>query len=101
IPEPNEIEFDEIHTERDCLFGIIKNLPKKYKIPLYLYDIKGIRQKEIALQLNQSLPTTKSQIQRARKMIAKGFINCCGYTLNEKGVLVGEIQEKKDCKVCS
>ena len=46
------------------------------------------------------LPTTKSQIQRARKLIAKGFMDCCGFTLNNKGNLVGEIQEKEDCNVC-
>lgn len=98
-----EVEFEEEnkeHTERDCLSGIIKNLPKKYRTPLFLYDIKGVKQQEIAKQLNLPLSTVKSQIQRGRKLIAKGFIDCCGYTINENGKLVGEIQDKKDCKVC-
>lgn len=98
-----DIEFEEEsneHTERDCLPGIIKNLPKKYRTPLFLYDIKGVKQQEIAKQLNLPLPTVKSQIQRGRKLIAKGFMDCCGYTINENGKLVGEIQDKKDCKVC-
>jgi RNA polymerase sigma-70 factor (ECF subfamily) len=51
--------------------------------------------------LNQNLPTTKSQIQRARKLIAQGFMDCCGLVLNEHGNLVGEIQEKEDCKICN
>ncbi len=96
----DEIKPEETHSEQDCLRGIIKNLPKKYRYPLFLADIKGLKQQEVADQLNQSLPTTKSQIQRARKLITKGFMDCCGFQLNKKGKLVGELQEKKDCKVC-
>lgn len=94
-----EIEAD-LHTEKDCLRGILKSLPKKYRIPLFLSDIKGMKQHEVAQQLNLPLPTVKSQIQRARKLIAQGFMDCCGFTLNDQGHLVGEIQDKKDCKVC-
>ncbi|MCL7764078.1 sigma-70 family RNA polymerase sigma factor [Polaribacter sp. Z014] len=91
---------ETIHTEKDCLRSILKNLPKKYRDPLFLSDIKGMKQQEVANELNQSLPTTKSQIQRARKLIAQGFMDCCGFVLNDDGNLVGEIKEKEDCKVC-
>ena len=98
----SEIEIQEnIHTEKDCLRGILKNLPKEYRTPLFLSDIKGMKQEEVAFQLNQKLPTTKSHIQRGRKLIAQGFIDCCGFVMNTQGKLVGEIQDKKDCKVCS
>jgi RNA polymerase sigma-70 factor (ECF subfamily) len=91
---------EHTHTEKDCLRGILQNLPKKYRDPLFLSDIKGLKQQEVAATLKQSLPTTKSQIQRARKLIAKGFMDCCGFILNDDGKLVGEIQDKDDCKVC-
>ena len=97
----SETEITEnLHTEKDCLRGILKNLPKKYRDPLFLSDIKGLKQQEVANQLKQNLPTTKSQIQRARKLIAQGFMDCCGFVLNKEGNLVGEIKEKEDCKVC-
>jgi len=97
----SETEISEnIHTEKDCLRGILKNLPKKYRDPLFLSDIKGLKQQEVATQLKQTLSTTKSQIQRARKLIAQGFMDCCGFQMNAEGNLVGEIQEKEDCKVC-
>ena len=88
------------HTEKDCLRGILQNLPKKYRDPLFLSDIKGMKQNEVSIQLKQTISTTKSQIQRARKLIAQGFMDCCGFVLNEEGSLVGEIQEKEDCKIC-
>ena len=92
--------LENTHTEKDCLRGILQNLPKKYRDPLFLSHIKGIKQQDVAKQLNLPLPTVKSQIQRARKLIAEGFMTCCGFTLNEKGKLVGEIREKEDCKIC-
>ncbi|WP_179317536.1 sigma-70 family RNA polymerase sigma factor [Winogradskyella undariae] len=101
--EDLEIESEPLpkgHTEQDCLRGILVNLPKKYRDPLFLSDIKGLKQQEVANQLNLSLPTVKSQIQRARKQIAQGFMDCCGFKMNEDGHLVGEIQDKADCKVC-
>ena len=93
--------LENVHTEQDCLRGILQSLPKKYRNPLFLSDIKGLKQAEVANKLNQNLPTTKSQIQRARKLIAQGFMDCCGFVLNEHGNLVGEIQEKEDCKICN
>ncbi len=99
IESESEPSHDE-HTEKDCLRGILSGLPKKYRDPIFLSDIKGMKQSEIANQLKLPLPTVKSQIQRARKMIAQGFKDCCGFVENEQGHLVGEIQDKDDCKVC-
>ena len=89
------------HSEKDCLLGIIKNLPKKYRDPLFLSDIKGLKQAEIAEKLNLPLSTVKSQIQRGRKLIVQGYMDCCDYKLNDQGFLVGEIKEKAQCKVCN
>lgn len=91
----------DTHDEKDCLYGIIKSLPKKYREPLFLSDIKGLKQVEVAKQLQLELSTTKSRIQRARKMVTQGYMDCCDYKLNAKGFLVGDIKDKKDCKVCS
>ncbi|MEM5540796.1 sigma-70 family RNA polymerase sigma factor [Olleya sp. AS48] len=88
------------HTEADCLHGIIKSLPEKYREPLLLSDVKGLKQQQIADQLNLALPTIKSQIQRGRKMIAQGFVDCCDFVINDQGFLVGEVKDKADCKMC-
>ena len=95
----SDAEINE-HTVADCLRGILKNLPKKYRDPLFLSDIKGLKQQVIASELQLPLSTVKSQIQRGRKLIAKGFIDCCGFVMNADGYLVGEIQDKADCKIC-
>ncbi len=94
-------DIDHRHTEKDCLHGLIKNLPSKYSVPLFLSDIKGEKQKQISKFLGLPLSTIKSQIQRGRKMIIKGFMDCCDFKLNAKGQLVGELKDKENCKVCS
>ena len=91
-------EFE--HTEKDCLLSHIMNLDKKYRTPLFLADVKGIKQQDIANQLKLALPTVKSRIQRARKKVAEGYMDCCGYELNDKGILVGEVKQREDCKIC-
>lgn len=92
---------ETVHTAQDCLLGIIKNLPKKYRDPLFLSDVKGMKQAAVAAQLGLALPTVKSQIQRARKLITQGYMECCDYKLNDDGFLIGEVQEKENCKVCN
>ena len=97
IPESQH----KTHDEKDCLHGIIKSLPKIYRDPLFLADIKGLKQADVAKQLKLQLPTTKSRIQRARKLIAQGYMACCDFKMSPKGYLVGEIKDKADCKVCN
>ncbi|MGH1385754.1 sigma-70 family RNA polymerase sigma factor [Kordia sp.] len=99
--ETISISEEYTHSEKDCLPGIIKNLPKKYRDPLFLSDIKGIKQAAIATQLKLPLATVKSQIQRGRKLIVQGYMDCCDYKLNDKGFLTGEVKDKKECKVCN
>ncbi len=98
--EKEEEENLTDHSAHDCLRGILINLSKKYRQPLFLYDIKGMKQSEIATQLHLTLPTVKSQIRRARKQIAQGFMDCCGFVMNENGQLIGEIKPKDECKIC-
>lgn len=89
------------HTREDCFHGILKTLPQKYRDPLVLADIQGFKQAQISEQLNLPLPTVKSQIQRARKLVAQGFVACCDFKINGDGHLVGELKEKENCKVCN
>ena len=94
-------DTNQEHTREDCLHGIIKALPKKYRDPLVLADIQGLKQAQISERLQLPLSTVKSQIQRARKLIAQGFVDCCDFKINDHGYLVGELQEREDCKVCN
>ncbi len=89
------------HGPEDCLLGIIASLPDKYKKAVYLVDVKGERQIDAARRLNLSLSTFKSHVQRGRKLVMKGYVECCNYTINKSGYLEGEVKDGKECMVCS
>lgn len=97
----NESVKQSDHSKEDCLLPIILSLPKRYKAALFLSDIKGLKQKEIADQLKLPLSTVKSQIQRARKLIKQAYVDCCGFEEGPDGTLVGEVKSLDECKVCS
>lgn len=86
-------------TEKDCLLPLIHNLPEKYRKAVLLSEIQGRKQAEVAEILQISLSGAKSRVQRGRKLLQYGYMDCCDYKLNEDGHLVGE--HKEDCKVCN
>ena len=98
--EPKE-EIDDEHSAKDCIIPLIKNLPPTYEKAVFLNEIEGLKQAEIAKRLNISLSGVKSRIQRGRNLLKQGFIDCCDYKLNELGHLTGEHKDKKDCKICN
>ena len=89
------------YNEADSIGKVIKDLPDIYSEVLYLSEIIGYKQKEVAQQLNISLPATKSRILRGRDLLKKGFMDCCDYKLDAQGHLRGEQKNKADCKVCN
>ena len=64
--EANIKEYD--FTEEEIL-SIINKLPDGYKFVFNLYAIEQLKHKEIAVLLNISPSTSKSQLNRARKSI--------------------------------
>lgn len=101
VAEADEVEKPaEDHTPVDCLLPLIKRLPASYKKALLLSEIEGRKQAEVAKILNLSLSGAKSRIQRGRKLLQEGLMDCCGYQINEKGYLVGESASLDECKVC-
>ena len=48
---------EDVHTEKDCLRGILQGLPKKYRDPIFLSDIKGLKQQEVANNKNLKFQT--------------------------------------------
>lgn len=93
-------ESTHSHGPEDCLLGIIASLPMKYKKAVFLVDVKGVKQTDAAKQLKMELSTFKSHVQRGRKLVMKGYVDCCDYEINEEGKLVGERKLKEECKVC-
>jgi RNA polymerase sigma-70 factor (ECF subfamily) len=97
----HDVNSKDHHDARDCIVPLILNLPKKHKEVLLLTEIKGLKQQEAADQLGISLASAKSRVLRGRKLLKKGFMDCCNYTQDKSGFLKGEHKSIAECKVCS
>ena len=62
-----------------CLQCVISILPRHYKTPVFLVDVKGFSQKEAADRLKIGYSATKSRVQRGRKIIAQHLLNCVNH----------------------
>ncbi|MFV1884444.1 MAG: sigma-70 family RNA polymerase sigma factor [Balneola sp.] len=91
----DEIGADE--TNLCCFEHLINELPQKYSDVLTLINVQGKKQKEAANELSLSLSNLKTRVYRAKELLKQKFIDCCRFTLNNKGLLVGE----QDCQRCS
>lgn len=93
-PIENDETYDELliksQTEEFSQYAafLINKLPEKYRDAVYLSDIKGIGQKEIAEKLNLSLSGAKSRIQRGRLQIKEMVLQCCDVNADVYGNIV-------------
>lgn len=78
----------EEHLAERCVRNMIRQIPEKYAAPLALSDLEGVKQKEVAEQLNLSLSGAKSRIQRGREMLKDAIQSCCKVELNERNEIV-------------
>lgn len=77
--------------------ALLKLLPDEYALPLRMYDIEDISQKEIADRLNLTLVNTKSRIQRGRVKLKERFLECCAVEFDENGEMIS-FDIKPQCK---
>lgn len=96
VDEVNQISL--IGEASEYIKVLLQLLPEEYAIPLYMYDLDNISQKEIAQKLNLSLPNTKSRIQRGRLKLKERFLECCVVEFDENGEMIS-FDIKPDCKL--
>jgi RNA polymerase sigma-70 factor, ECF subfamily len=87
---------DVYKSMADYIQPLLDGLPEMYRHPLQL-DLEGIGQKEIALRLGLELPTAKSRVQRARKLMKELLFECLYLDLDADGKVTG-FASKPDCK---
>lgn len=75
---------------------LLSLLPEKYAMPLRMADVEGLKQAEIAHQMNLSLHATKSRIQRARKLL-KAKISNCFHTIEHSNTGLVDFKLKSCC----
>ena len=73
--EQEEFELENAQISAEKIKNLVNYLPEKASLVLKLYALEGYTHKEIAEILNISVGTSKSQLNRARKMLKAALIN--------------------------
>lgn len=82
-----------------CIISMIKSLPTSYSEALLKVDIEGLSQKQLAEDLDISIPWAKSRVQRWRKILKEIFLWCCELEINKHGKII-DINPNKNCDKC-
>lgn len=92
---------DVIKQLSNCMLPMIQALPESYQLPLRLSEIEGMKYKEVATEMNLSVPAVKSRILRGRQKLHKSMLSCCSLKQNDAGEVVDfELKSTKFCDSC-
>lgn len=82
-------EMPEGDAEREeivkCLSPMVGRLPGDYQRALVMSDVHGIKQAQVANELNLSLSGAKSRVQRARGKMKEMLLDCCHFEFDRLG----------------
>lgn len=84
--EPSDLAEQEL---AQCLRPMIENLPKRYRDAVYMAELEGRRQHEIAEREGISISGAKSRVQRGRGRLKEMLEECCAIELKEGGGVAG------------
>ncbi len=88
-----------VTTELDtCIHALINQLPNKYRHIIYMTEIKGMKQHELAKQLNMPSPTLRSRVQRGRAKLKELMQQNCCYNIGYCDFL--NKLDRSSCNVC-
>ncbi|MCR9286641.1 MAG: RNA polymerase sigma factor SigZ [Bacteroidetes bacterium] len=74
----DESEMPNTHQGfSQCVPSFLDALPEKYREALFLVEIEGLPQKELAERLNISYSGAKSRVQRGREKLKEALLECC------------------------
>lgn len=81
------------------LQGFLATLPEKYRDAVWLSDVEGLPQAEVARRLHLSVPGAKSRIRRGRLALRKLLAACCDVTFDPRGNAI-DWKARKNCGAC-
>ncbi len=69
----DDIENIGIAQDDYEIFGLIMNLPSKYKVVMTLYYVEGYKSREIAEIIDINEDTVRKRLQKGRELLKKEF----------------------------
>lgn len=95
--ENDPFALQDIQT---CIVPMIKSLPEDYRDALFMTELNGLSQKEMAEKLQISYSAAKSRVQRARSLLKEALSKCCSFEHDSKGRLIDYEKKTPACDNC-
>lgn len=87
-----------------CIERMIALLPEGYRDVIIDSEIKGIKQKDLALKYGLAYPSIRSRVQRGRERLKALFYDCCHIETDRRGNVM-EVKKRDDgngpCNPCT
>ena len=94
---PEKDSTDQARQEMSrCLRPMINSLPDHIRETVILSEIEGLKQKEVAVKQELSVPGVKKRIQRGRSMMKEIMLKCCQFEFDHQGKMI-EYDSKDSC----
>ncbi|RMG58329.1 MAG: sigma-70 family RNA polymerase sigma factor [Bacteroidetes bacterium] len=71
-----------------CIRPMIEGLPEPYREALWLSEMEGLSQKELAARLGISYSGAKSRVQRGREKLKAQILACCEVSADRYGNII-------------
>lgn len=111
-PDSSQKRFDKLIEEEedemktllqtrqfsDYAASVINQLPEKYREAVFLADMEGMNQNELAQKLNLSISGAKSRVQRGRQKVKELVLLCCNVNTDVYGNIVDYAPRETACK---
>ncbi len=98
LPEPESDPGAEVLQEMaSCMLPMMHVLPQPYRDAVYLSEIEGLSQAEIAENLNITLTAAKSRVRRGRVKVKEMLDLCCEFEFDQAGRLSEYTPRRKKC----
>jgi RNA polymerase sigma-70 factor (ECF subfamily) len=89
-PAPDD-DNEAMRALAACVHRCIDYLPEPYREALRLTAFENVSQKELAARCGLTLSGAKSRVQRARRMLAELYRECCDLEFDARGAVIGYV----------
>ena len=97
--ETPSVETSLIRKEMNkCILDIVETLSENYRTVVFLSELEGFKNEEIAEILGLSLDTVKIRLHRARSRLRKELENHCTFYRDERNELACDPKEFQEIK---
>jgi RNA polymerase sigma-70 factor (ECF subfamily) len=76
---------------------MINQLPEEYKNIIIDSELKGVKQKDLAVKYSMAYSSLRSRVQRGRDRLKQLLLNCCHIEADVYGNII-ETRDKNNCE---